>query len=375
MGRFGHSATLLLDGRVLVVGGQDATGGESDSAELYDPATGKFSKAGPMIYPHISPAAILLRDGRVLVTGGPLGTVLKRDHSAELYDPSTGKFSLTGSMKVARSGQGTALLGDGRVLFAGGATTLLATYQGNYVPGADIVLASAELYDPITGQFNVTGSMTTAREASTAILLPDGRVLIAGGSVRASSDGWKPTASAELYSPATGKFSPTGAMTTARVGHTATLLPGGRVLIVGGDGPAGPVASAELYDPATGKFSLIGGMTNARVDHTAAMLPDGRVLIAGGADAGGVSSPLASAELYDPNTGEFGSAGIMTTGRDNATATLLPGGRVLIAGGADGYTGRPPGSTFNPAGGTLGITFGGVNINVLALASAELYRP
>jgi hypothetical protein len=356
MGRSGHSATLLLDGRVLVAGGQDATGGESDSAELYDPATGEFSQTGPMVYPHISPAAILLRDGRVLVTGGPLGTALKRDYSAELYDSSTGKFSLTGSMKVARSGQGTALLPDGRVLFAGGATTLLATYQGNYVPGADIVLASAELYDPKTGKFSLTGSMTTARGDPTATLLPDGRVLIAGGSVRASSDGWKPTASAELYDPKTGKSSPTGSMTAARVGQTATLLPSGQVLIVGGEGDAGPLASTELYDPKTGQFSRTASMTTAREDHTATLLSDGRVLVAGGVDAGGVSSPLASAELYDPKTGEFSAAGSMTTGRDSPSATLLPDGRVLIVGGANGYTAGP-------------------HRKVVALSSAELFQP
>jgi hypothetical protein len=362
MGRFGHSATLLLDGRVLVAGGQDATGGESDSAELYDPATGQFSQTGPMIYPHISPAAVLLGDGRVLVTGGPLGTVLKRDSSAELYDPSTGKFTVTGFMKVARTGQGTVLLPDGRVLFAGGATTLLAKdKQGFYYPGDDIVLGSAELYDPATGQFTMTGSMGTALEGPTATLLPDGRVLIAGGSVQASSDGWKPTASAELYNPATGRFSRTGYMTTARVGHTATMLPDGRVLIVGGDGPSGPLASAEVYDPATGKFSPTGRMAMVRTDHTATLLPNGRVLIAGGADAVDDSlaaNILASAELYDPATGTFSPAGSMATGRQSQTATLLADGRVLIAGGADGLPPPTP-----------------LMMTTVALSSAELYQP
>jgi WD40 repeat protein len=360
-GRFGSSATLLPNGRVLITGGQDASGGESASAELFDAATGTFSQTGPMIYPHISPAAVLLGDGRVLVTGGPLGTVLKRDRSAELFDAATGKFSLTGSMKVARSGQGTALLADGRVLFAGGATTLLAKSGGYYVPGADIVLASAELYDPVTGQFKTTGSMSTAREDSTATLLPDGRVLIAGGSVQASSDGWKPTASAELYSPTTGKFSPTGEMATARVGHTATLLPDGRVLIAGGYGSSGNVlASAELYDPKTGTFSPTGSMATVRGDHTATLLPDGRVLIAGGADApddGLAANILASAELYDPKTGTFSPAGSMATARQLQTATLLLDGRVLIAGGADGSTHGP------------GM------VTALALPSAELYQP
>ena len=362
MGRFDHSTVLLHDGRLLVVGGQDATGGESDSAELYDPATGAFSKAGPMIYAHISPAAVLLRDGRVLVTGGPLATVLKRDRSAELFDPSTGRFTLTGFMKIARTGQGTVLLPDGRVLFAGGATTLLAKdQQGYYYPGDDIVLASAELYNPTTTTFTLTGSMATARDDPSATMLADGRVLIAGGSLRAEGSGWNPTASAELYTPSTGKFSRTGDMTTARVGHTASLLPDGRVLIVGGDGPSGPVASSELYDPATGRFSPTGPMAMVRTGHTATLLPNGRVLIVGGADSDDDSlaaNILASAELCDPATGTFSPAGSMATGRQFQTATLLPDGRVLIVGGADGLPPPTP----------LAMT-------TVTLSSAELYQP
>ncbi len=363
MGRFDHSTVLLRDGRMLVVGGQDATGGESDSAELYDPATGAFSKAGLMIYAHISPAAILLRDGRVLVTGGPLATVLKRDRSAELFDPSTGKFTLTGFMMVARTGQGTVLLPDGRALFVGGATTLLAKdQQGYYYPGDDIVLASAELYNPTTGTFSLTGSMATARDDPTATPLPDGFVLIAGGSLVAAGSGWKPTASAELYNPKTGRFSPTGSMNAPRVNHTATLLPDGRVLIVGGDGPSGPMASAELYDPVTGKFTATASMTTVRVGHTATLLPDGHVMVAGGADAleeGLAANILASAELYDPATGTFSPAGAMATGRQFQTATLLLDGRVLVVGGADGTTSPGP----------------GMLVTALALASAELYEP
>ena len=360
-GRVGHSAVLLPDGRVLIAGGA-ANGGESNSAEVYDPATGIFSPVGPMGYAHESPAAVLLRTGRVLVTGGPLGTVLKRDRSAELFDASTGKFSVTGFMKVARTDQGTALLADGRVLFAGGARTLLAKdSQGFLLPGNDIVLASAELYNPKTASFALTGSMKTARDGPTATLLTNGLVLVAGGSLVAAGSGSKPTASAELYDPKTGKFRSTGSMGVARAGQTATLLADGRVLMVGGDGTSGPLTSAELYDPKTGRFSPTGLMAVPRNGNTATLLPNGRVLITGGADSTNDSLPaniLASAELYDPATGTFSPAGSMATGREFQTATLLPNGRVLIVGGADG---APPPSP--------------MMTTIISLASAEMYEP
>ena len=345
-GRFDSSATLLPDGRVLIAGGQDASGGESASAELYDPATGTFSPTGPMVYPHISPTATLLPDGKVLIAGGSgIGDVLKRGYSAELYDPKTGTFSLTGPMNTRRYDQAATLLPDGRVLLVGGSIYDLGSKA----------IATAELYDPETGKFTMTGSMRTARDGPTATLLPNGLVLVAGGY------GSTPLASAELYNPATGKFTATGTMITARSGDTATLLPDGRVLMVGGYGSSGNVlASAELYDPKTGTFISTGSMATERGGQTATLLPDGRVLIAGGTDSADDSlaaNILASAELYDPKTGTFSPAGSMATARQLQTATLLRDGRVLIVGGADGLTPGP------------GM------VTALALPSAELYQP
>ncbi|MGA2514420.1 MAG: kelch repeat-containing protein, partial [Candidatus Limnocylindrales bacterium] len=229
---------------------------------------------------------------------------------------TSGIFSPTGSMITARLDGFTAtLLPDGRVLIAGGEDANQA------------VIASAELYDPKTGKFRPAGSMTTARAYHTATLLPDGSVLISGG-----YNDLQNLASAELYDPKTGTFSPTGSMGTVRIYHTATLLSDGRVLIAGGapnccvsQGP--DLASAELYDPATGTFSPTGSMTTGRAGHTATLLSDGRVLVAGAEDSGN------HADLYDPRTGRFTPTGSMPADQYGLTATLLSDGRVLLAGG------------------------------------------
>jgi hypothetical protein len=142
-------------------------------------------------------------------------------------------------------------------------------------------------------------------------------------------------ASAELYDPAAGTFAPTGSLTTARDSYAATLLDSGRVLIAGGNGVLGYLASAELYDPVAGTFTTTGSMTVAQSSHTATLLGNGKVLIAGGLTYTGTNQVfLASAELYNPPpAGTFTVTGSMTVGRVFPTATLLPNGHVLIAGG------------------------------------------
>ena len=302
---FSGTITLLQDGRVLIAGGFH--GGDKSftpyaTAQLYDPRTGTFSLTASMAVPRSNHTATLLRDGRVLITGGfsqPNGLADGRYlASAELFDPKTGRFSPTGSMVHARAWQTATLLADGRVLVVG----------GNRFPDLP---ATAELYDPKTGRFTAIGSvLSDNRSSHTATTLADGRILIAGDSHDSA---------AVLYDPATKKFRKTGSMTTLRDTNAAVLLPGGRVLIVGGMSLAEPnIASAELYDPTTGKFSKTGSMGTPRRQIDAFLLQTGRVLVVG-------TEP--TAELYYPAGGTFSP-----TDSPEATvilATRLQDGRVL----------------------------------------------
>ena len=321
-----HTATLLPDNKVLVAYGSNsssytnATGYVGlSSVEVYDPGTGTFTEIvgddGAGIYGH---TATLLQNGEVLLAGGFVNSVWDyggstSSNGAGLYDSATGVFSGTGNMTANRGDHTATLLANGKVLIAGGAD------QDPTGTG----LASAELYDPSIGTFTQTGSMAAGRFLHTATLLQNGKVLIVGGALTSKSD---PVATAEVYDPSTGIFTVTGAMATAREQHTATLLPDGSVLIVGGTTSTGATATAEVYDPSTGSFSVTGSMAEARTFHTATLLQNGKVLVAGGDEN-------STAEIYDPGTGYFSVTGGMEIGRAGHTATLLPNGSVLVAGG------------------------------------------
>ncbi|MGA8501557.1 MAG: kelch repeat-containing protein [Candidatus Sulfotelmatobacter sp.] len=308
--RSGQSATLLPNGKVLIAGGMRRNQDFYKSAELYDPATGKFQPTGEMNQRRVGHIAVLLRSGKVLVAGGWVGN--GGTDSAELYDPATGKFTLASKMTVRRGRPSATMLSNGDVLIAGGEERTNES------------LASAEIFHVKTLLFEATGSMHHARISHTATLLNDGRVLIAGGYAGGVSS------SAELYDPKTGSFTETGSLGTARCKHTAGLLPDGRALIAGGSdsrGWSGNLSSAEIYDPHTGRFTATASMNDSRfkLPDEAVQLPSGRLLVAGGSK---------EVEVFDSASGKFLlAAGQMNQPWHFMSETKLRDGSVLLTGG------------------------------------------
>jgi len=296
---------------------------------------GSFTPTSSMNTARRRHTATLLPNGKVLVAGGE-GIDGNHPHlsSAELYDPVTGTWTNTGSMFYARSFHTAILLPNGKVLVAGGQNDLS-------------VLSSAELYDPASGTWTETGSMTnffgySAHMRHTATLLPNGKVLVAGGDDNALQH----TRFAELYDPTTEAWTPTGPMNIGRTLHTATLLPDGQVLVAGGIAVQS-LASAELYDPVAGTWTNTGAMNFARDDHTATLLTNGQVLVVWGQST--IASYVSLWELYNPASRTWTSSGELQAWA-NHTATLLANGKVLVAGGGPGGYGSGA-SLYNPATG------------------------
>lgn len=275
-------ALRLEDGRVMVIGGADENFNILNSAEIYDPSTGTWTLTAPMNDARFEDfVAVLLPGGKVLVAGGTGSDGVTSLSSAEIFDEATGTWTPTGSMNVGRGEFANGVLQDGRVMAVGGITT----------DGTPI--AAAEIYNPATGTWTLTGSMGTVRNDLSVVVLQDGRVLAAGGGM--GSEELPRYASAEIYDPATGIWSPTGSMTAphSETEYAGLLLPDGRVLVPGGHAaPHTPVAEADLYDPTTGIWSQAGFMSDARAGHSAIVLSGIRgMLVMGGLKSG----PMATA--------------------------------------------------------------------------------
>ena len=459
--RSGQTATLLRSGQVLVAGGGcngsgygcDAGSFEAAlrSAELYNPATGTWTKTGSMKNGREDFTATLLRSGQVLAAGGFNNCdddFCSDTNTAELYNPATGTWAQTGSMQGAREQQSATLLNNGDVLVAGGLN------EGGFCC-SQFEYSSAELYNPASRTWAPAASMAAKHAGQTATLLPNGWVVVAGGG----------TSVAEIYEPGRGLWVAPGTLSTARTHQTATLLRNGRVLVAGGDGPDGqPLSTAEefltgngpLVTVAPGSIAFggqlvgtvsaahfykvtnagtanllvtgatvagknpgdyrvhtscagapvppggtctvavrfapsstslrsatvavsdnaplspqgvpvsgfgggpdawtpVGPMTTAREHFTATLLPGGKVLMAAGQTVTGGS--LASAELYNPATRSFSATGSLHTARSDPAAVLLPGGKVLITGGIDdNFAALSSAELYNPATGTWANT-------------------
>ncbi len=300
--RFGKAVAPLVDGRVLQCGGTDGAPAYSAArTDIFDPIGERWVAAASMTIGRAEHSATTLPDGRVLAVGGevlagrggPFGTSGSAlparppdiTSSTEIYDPVAGRWAAGPPVQFGRSMHTATLLGGGQVLVVGGRG------PGN----APALVGPAERFDPRRGAWAFAGAPFAARTDHTATRLPDGGVLVVGG---VGADGrW--TAAAERYSPADDTWQIVPPLRSARANHAAVLLPSGEVLVVGGDGPGlGALASVERFDPATATWHAGAPLAVARSWHTATLLPDGRVLVVGGIGPG--STILASTEIYDP---------------------------------------------------------------------------
>ena len=312
-------AVVLSNGKVLVSGGLGASSVVLASAELYDPATGAWSSAGVLSVARYGHTATLLQSGKVLVTGGCTVSNCSTDTAvSELYDPVSNSWSTTGNLNTARYSHTAVRLKTGKVLVIGG-------YAGG-------ISASCELYDPSTGTWSNAASTNSVRYLNSTTLLPDGKVLVTGG-----TPGRGPLNSAELYDPSANTWTLTGTMTQARWAHTATLLGDGTVLVAGGEGQAIscgkactsyiPTAIAEIYNEAAGKFTKTASLSRAQASHTMTLLKTGRALAAGGLGTTSVCCVIVNtAEVYTPLSLTFSASslnfGLLQVGLASASQTV-----------------------------------------------------
>ena len=309
-----HAAVLLNSGQVLVAGGGHTT------AELFDPSTGTWTATGSSKGSgQLKGAAVLLASGEVMAVWGGV--------SAEVYDPLSGSWTATPKMTVSRAHRpGVVRLLSNKVLAAGGKTT------------------ACELYHPVSKTWTTTGSMPVARREFGIALLKSGQVLAAGGPANYLCN-------AEVYDPKTGKWTALGNFDKYQDcwDNTVTALASGKALIAGGYDSK----IANIYDPSTGKIARIKDMLTRRFTHTATLLASGKLLMIGGRET---SMPLqftAKAEVYDETTGLWSAISPMPAERGFHSATVLPSGMILVAGGRATWFGSSSAdaSLYNPTSG------------------------
>ncbi len=329
-GRYFFPLVELPSGKLLAAGGAVSGSGFGATAEVLDSGAAAWTSVSPMPSPHRGKYhGVRLLSGDVLIAGDdPHVGGHPHPRSAYRYDEMSGTWTRTADDPTIDRFLGTmTLLPDGRVLHAGG-------YNGH---GSGPTYDTADIYDPAADSWSATATMAEVRTGHTATLLTTGpnagKVLVVGGSDRAPSN--TATSGCEVYDPASGTWSATGSLNESRSLHTATLLPSGKILVIGGQYTIGAVNrnSAELYDPSSGTWSLVTPMSVPRAGHTATFLVSGEVLVAGGATVGGGSGPHTASEIYDPQSDAWSAAASMAIPRTRHGAALLPDGRVIVVGG------------------------------------------
>lgn len=319
VGRTHHRAVALDDGRVLVVGGADAANLATTVTEIYDPSTETWAPGPPLTLPRGSLSATRLGNGQVLIAGGfPHGWV------SELFDPVTNTLSRTGALNTSHDRHGSALLDDGRVLVAGG-------YQG-------CMIRAAEIFDPITSTWTYVQPMQRARADFSLVRLPDGRLLAAGGVSDCTVP--KVLSAVEVFDPTSGTWSNAAPMNVPRGHYMAALLPDGRVIVAGGDNATGILSSVEIYDPEADVWTLVTSMHSARyspIGDGLFVMENGKVLVAGGDQ----TLLQGTSEIYDPSIDEWSELAFMNENRcSSATTTLTDGRHLVVSGSVCGATTR-----------------------------------
>ena len=327
--RVSHSATLLQDGRVLVVGGMDEAFNPLRTTEVFEPKTNRWSAAGEMKEARTEHSAALLKDGRVMVTGG-MNERLELIGSTEIFDPETGEWSEYESMRTVRRGHFTLSLPDGRVAVVGGVGQTLGGLGILANIAAVGALLSTEIYDPNTDTWSRAEDMLEGHSGGRAVVLRDGRVLIAGGHNQGEG-----LAASEIFDPSSNEWMRTSSMVRKTFANTAIVLLDGSVLFTGGFGMSrskgGITPGSEVFDPQTNEWRKSPDTVHGRMGHTSTLLPDGRVITIGGSIASG---PVNTGEYMEPETWLWSEITPMSVERSQHTATLLNDGRILVVGGA-----------------------------------------
>ncbi|MBL8611703.1 MAG: hypothetical protein JNL38_30450 [Myxococcales bacterium] len=318
-GRSYHDAVGLKDDRVYVVSGHRLPG---PGAEMFDPASATWATVSGIVAPRYFARAVRLDDGSVLSAGGTDVSLNARYTDAELYDPKTGRTTVTFPLPVPRSGHSLTALPGGGAIVIGGFT-------------GDDVSASAAIFDPKSG-WRAVASMASPRSHHGAGLLPDGRVIVAGGEKCCVALPYEALRTTEIYDPVADSWSPGPALGAARYDHTLDALPDGRVLVTGGASlffEDGLLGSVEVLDAARTTWSLLGSMREPRTLHRSTPLPNGKVLITGTSAKTFAPASVTLTETVDPGRGVIAGAGDTREYRTGHSATLLADGRVLVAGG------------------------------------------